>query len=100
MKSPDLYNLTVSALFAFCVLCFGIGAGAGCAEWLEPATEARPCALTVDAAAELAAIDGSHVAALVRACKAEGAKTVRECKAAPAIDREYAARRLQWQECK
>lgn len=65
----------------------------GCT-WLQQQTEG-PCPPT-----DLAAIEARFVVEATRACRAEGAETLAECKAYPAIRDKYRAERDAYVECK
>lgn len=64
----------------------------GCA-WLQ-ATQAEPCTPT-----DLAAIEVAYVAESIQACRAEGADAD-TCKALPAIQEKYRAKRAAYVECR
>ncbi len=58
-----------------------------------------PCTLTLEAKQQAAQIEAEFTLEAVKACRAEGAKTRAACKAYPAIEAKYDARRAAWARC-
>ncbi len=58
-----------------------------------------PCTLTLEAKQQAAQIELEFMSEAVSACRAEGAKTRAACKAYPAIEAKYDARRAAWARC-
>lgn len=72
----------------------------GCAALAGAYAEPTPCTITPEARERATRIELEFMAEAVSACRAEGAKTRATCKAYPAIEAKYDARRAAWAGCK